>query len=187
MDSTRAVSEGFRTPARWNSVPVPERVAERAYTNVDKQTDGCWISRYSVASHGYSQIGWQTKTSRHVVLGHRAAWVHVSGQVPLGMTLDHLCKERRCVNPEHLRMLPNFENARRTEGKDWGMGVCANGHSSENLIAISTRRTKSGIKRSGLGCSICYRMYAARGVWRVSHAGEPMPAHLLLASEKVDH
>lgn len=82
----------FRNPARWNSVPVPERVAARAIANVDKQADGCWISRYSVASHGYSQVGWQDKGERHLVLGHRAAWVAVHGQVPLGMTIDHTCK-----------------------------------------------------------------------------------------------
>lgn len=184
MDSTRAASVGFRTPERWNSVPVPERVARRAYEKVDKQPDGCWISQYSVASHGYSQIGWQTKTSRHVILGHRAAWVHVNGQVPLGMSLDHLCKERRCVNPEHLRMLPNFENARRTDGKDWEMGVCANGHSSEHLTQIPHRRTKSGDKRSGLGCAICYRLYQDRGNWRARHADIPFPTRLLLATER---
>lgn len=187
MDSTQTVNEDFRTTARWNSVPVPERVALRAYERVDKQLDGCWISRYSTASHGYSQIGWQTNASRHVVLGHRAAWVHVHGQVPLGMTLDHLCKERRCVNPEHLRMLPNFENARRIDGKDWGMGACANGHSAEHLLVVTGRRTKNGSKRTGLGCSICYRMYSERGNWRVRHPGEPIPEHLLLASEKENH
>ena len=184
MDSTSAVKTGFRHPERWNSVPVPERVSERAITNVDKREDGCWISRYSVASHGYSQIGWQTKTSRHVVLGHRAAWVHVNGQVPLGMTLDHTCKERRCVNPEHLRALPNFENARRIDGMDWPMGTCANGHSSEHLMDVHSRLNKAGGRRVGKGCSVCYRLYGQRAMWSNKHAGEPMPDHLLLASER---
>ena len=58
MDSTRQQSGSFRTPERWNSVPVPERVARRAYERVEKRDDGCWISTYSVASHGYAQIGW---------------------------------------------------------------------------------------------------------------------------------
>ena len=35
----------------WNSVPIPARVAERAYTRVEKTDDGCWISTYSVGSH----------------------------------------------------------------------------------------------------------------------------------------
>ena len=133
MDSTRQQSGGFRSPDRWNSVPVPARVAQRAYERVEVNEDGCWISTYSVASHGYAQIGWQDAGSRHVVLAHRAAWVHVNGQMPLGMTLDHLCKVRRCVNPAHLRMLPNYENARRTHGRDWPLGQCANGHDATHL------------------------------------------------------
>jgi hypothetical protein len=144
MDSTQDQPANFRTPERWNSVNVPERVAMRAIENVDKQADGCWISRYSVASHGYSQIGWQDAGSRHVVLGHRAAWVAMNGQVPLGMTLDHTCKQKRCVNPTHLRLLPNYENARRTAGRDWPIGYCANGHDATHLIEVTRSANASG-------------------------------------------
>lgn len=174
----------FRDPARWNSVPVPPRVAERAFEKVDKQDDGCWISRYSVASHGYSQIGWQDNGNRHVVLGHRAAWTHVNGQVPLGMTLDHVCRNRRCVNPEHLRLLPNFENARRTKGKDWPMGVCANGHPSSELRDVSGKTNKAGQPRSGVGCAKCYSIYQKRYDWRISKPGQPLPSHLVLQAER---
>lgn len=184
MDSTPDTPSNFRSPERWNSVPVPERVSERALTNIDKQPDGCWISRYSTASHGYSQIGWQDGGKRHVVLGHRAAWVGAHGQVPLGMTLDHLCKERRCVNPEHLRMLPNFENARRIDGKDWPLGHCPNGHTAERLMSVNTRLSKSGKPRTGLGCRDCYQLYTTRNNWKNRHPGEPMPSHLLLRSEQ---
>lgn len=160
MDSTQDASN-FRKPERWNSVPVPERVAQRATENVERQPDGCWISRYSIASHGYSQIGWQDAGSRHVVLGHRAAWVSANGQVPLGMTIDHLCKVRRCVNPAHLRLLPNFENARRIDGKDWPMGTCANGHDHTHMIPVK-RKAKSGKPRWGTTCKACKPIYNAR-------------------------
>lgn len=151
MDSTHDTPDNFRKPERWNSVPVPERVATRALTKVDRQSDGCWISRYSVASHGYAQIGWVSDEGKnHMVLAHRAAWVAENGQVPLGMTLDHTCKVRRCVNPAHLRALPNFENARRTDGADWPMGYCKNGHPNSALIGHS----RSG-KTKGLTCREC--------------------------------
>lgn len=156
MDSTQAQSGGFRTPDRWNSVPIPERVALRAYERVEVDENGCWISTYSVASHGYAQIGWQTNNSRHVVLAHRAAWVHVNGQMPLGMTLDHVCRVRRCVNPSHLRILPNFENARRINGEDFPLGQCRRGHPNTMLEQIP-RRTKSGLPRTGLACGECLR------------------------------
>ena len=114
---------------------IPERVAERAGTRYEEADDGCWISTYSVASHGYAQIGWQDGGCRHVITAHRAAWVHRHGrQIVEGHTIDHLCKNRRCVNPEHLRSLPNFENARRTSGRDWPLGTCVRGHSNGELV-----------------------------------------------------
>lgn len=42
---------------------------------------------------------------------HRAAWVHHHGQIPAGLTVDHICRVRRCVNVAHLRLLTNRENA----------------------------------------------------------------------------
>ena len=185
MDSTRQQSENFRTPERWNSVPVPAAVAQRAYERVEVDESGCWISTYSTGSHGYAQVGWQSRSenSRHMVLAHRAAWVHVNGQLPLGMTIDHLCKTRRCVNPDHLRILPNYENARRTNGNDWPLGTCANGHPNNLRTHVGTA-VKKGRRRKALYCSPCMDLYQARSNWRTRHPNEPMPARLLLASDK---
>lgn len=165
-----------QNPELWNALAIPERVSRRALARVEKLDDGCWISLYSVGSHGYAQIGWWAEGRSHMVLAHRAAWVRDHGQVPLGMTLDHVCKVRRCVNPAHLRLLPNFENARRTNGLDWPMGMCANGHANTALVRVRGR---------GLGCAECYGMYDARYRWRRRHPGEPFPERLLLTTEKV--
>lgn len=128
----------FRKP-RFKIV-IPQRVAERAATRYVADEHGCWISSYSVASHGYAQIGWQDGDYRQVVTAHRAAWVYSNGeQIPQGMTIDHTCKTRPCVNPDHLRMTTNFENARRTEGRDWKMGECVNGHSNDHLYWDGSR------------------------------------------------
>ena len=126
------------------------RVAERAATRYVEDENGCFISTYSTASHGYAQIGWQEPgINRSVMtLCHRAAWVHYHGaQIPDGMTIDHLCHNRRCVNPSHLRLLSNFENARRTSNRDWPIGQCINGHSNDHLIEVKGRWC----------CSICMK------------------------------
>jgi len=117
------------SPSRreWNSKPIPRRVQERAGTRWEADGD-CWISAYSVASHGYAQVGWNDGQKNHMVLAHRASWEYAMGPVPLGFTLDHQCKQKTCVNPAHLRILSNYENARRTAGRDWPLGQCANGH-----------------------------------------------------------
>ena len=135
MSETR----GYRKPRR--KFDIPERVAERAATRYVVDEAGCWISTYSVASHGYAQIGWQDRDFRQIVTAHRASWVHFHGQIPEGMTIDHTCKQRRCVNPAHLRVLSNYENARRTLGRDWPLGQCVNGHpSSETYQRPSGKR-----------------------------------------------
>ena len=128
----------YRKPAI--SIIIPERVAERAATKYVEAEEGCWVSTYSTASHGYAQIGWTDKGHTQMVTAHRAAWVrHTGEQIPEGMTIDHICKNRRCVNPEHLRMTTNFENARRTSGRDWKLGECVNGHPNSELYWDGSR------------------------------------------------
>ena len=133
-----------RRPKR--PIVIPDAVAARAATKFEADEHGCWISTYSVASHGYAQVGWRRPEGGHtMVTAHRAAWVYHHGQqIPEGMTIDHTCKERRCVNPSHLRMLSNFENARRTAGRDWPLGECANGHSNDHLVQEPSGKWKCG-------------------------------------------
>lgn len=148
----------LRSDRTWNSVVIPERVKQRASTKWVPSLD-CWISTYSTASHGYAQIGWQSRAEgvRHVVLAHRASWEHVNGPVPVGMTLDHLCKQRTCVNPSHLRVLSNYENARRTDGRDWPLGQCVNGHPNSEL-----RDFPDGVGKTRKRCRICALEYQRR-------------------------
>ena len=123
-----------RTP-----IIIPDAAALRALSRWTLEAPtGCHISDYSCGSHGYAQIGWSARREgghkTRGTLAHRAAWTAVYGQIPEGQTIDHLCKNRRCVNIEHLRLLPNFENARRTSGRDWPLGYCRNGHRNDDHL-----------------------------------------------------
>lgn len=121
---------------------IPERVYERVLHWADRTSDGCLASRYSVGSHGYAQIGWHEDGKRTVTLCHRVVWRYLEGEIPEGLTVDHICKNKRCVERAHLRLLSNFENARRTSGKDWPLGQCINGHSNEFLRTEPHGRTR---------------------------------------------
>lgn len=167
----------------WNRVAIPQRVMDRAYAKTTRSATGCWISGYSVASHGYAQIGWQDDGERHVVLAHRAVWERFNGRVPAGATLDHMCRERRCVNPMHLRILDNFENGRRTHGMDWKLGECPNGHPN-SMLGPTFRTDKQGNRRDGRRCSECRKFYQTRYAWKKDNPGESLPESLLLASER---
>ena len=143
------------------STSIPNKVITRATNNVTHLPNGCIVSNYSTGSHKYAQIGWHENGKTKMVLIHRLVWQIHYGEIPNDMTVDHTCKTRKCINVDHMRLLSNFDNARRQFGSDWSIGFCKNGHSDSNLIAVS-RRTKSGEKRKGLACSICIKEYHQR-------------------------
>ncbi len=46
-------------------------------------------------------------------LAHRYAYVRAYGEIPQGLSIDHLCRNTRCVNPTHLEAVTLAENTRR--------------------------------------------------------------------------
>lgn len=69
----------------------------------------CWIWRLSRNDGGYG-VEWDGKAMR---LAHRVAYERENGVIPAGLTLDHLCRERSCVRPDHLEVVTQAENVRR--------------------------------------------------------------------------
>ncbi|MDB2192085.1 HNH endonuclease signature motif containing protein [Mycobacteroides abscessus] len=46
---------------------------------------------------------------------HRASWIVANGPIPEGMTIDHLCRNKLCVNPSHMEVVTNQENILRRD------------------------------------------------------------------------
>lgn len=85
--------------------------AERRFLAKVDRTDDCWLWTGFVAPNGYGKC-----SSRHIsnsALVHRVAYEMWIGSIPDGMTIDHLCGERRCVRPDHLEAVTLAENVRR--------------------------------------------------------------------------
>jgi hypothetical protein len=89
----------------YRQSPVP--LADRFWARVEK-TDGCWEWQGKL-NQGYGVV-WDSGRVRQA---HRFAWELLRGAIPDGLTLDHLCRNRRCVNPGHLEPVTAVENTMR--------------------------------------------------------------------------
>jgi hypothetical protein len=78
-------------------------------------TDSCWLWAGKRQSGGYGQIqvGSRTDHSRRLVYVHRLVYECCVGDIPPGLTIDHLCRVRNCVNPDHLEAVTNRDNTMR--------------------------------------------------------------------------
>lgn len=90
----------------------PMNIVEIIDKYVEK-TDSCWIWRGSVNKNGYGQHG-STKRAGSIKQAHRKVYTLLVGTIPDGMQLDHLCRNRICVNPNHLEPVSPRENLLRS-------------------------------------------------------------------------
>lgn len=125
---------------------------ERVLHRLMITNNGCWVTSYSTKSTGYAAI---TVNPTQRTYLHRFMYEHYVGLIPAGLQIDHLCRNRRCINPDHLEPVTPGENARRGMAPNILIsrsGFCSNGHemAGENL------RVYSGKRR----CAACHRANA---------------------------
>lgn len=73
---------------------------------------GCWLWTGATLDAGYGAIQVSGKTRR----AHRVVFESERGPIPDGLVLDHLCRNRLCVNPNHLEPVTLVENILRGDG-----------------------------------------------------------------------
>lgn len=74
----------------------------------------CWLWTGALNSDGYPNFG---ITPNVTLLAHRFAYAALVGPIPAGLSIDHLCCEKRCVNPEHLEAVTIGDNIRRAHAR----------------------------------------------------------------------
>lgn len=82
---------------------------ERFWSKVNK-TATCWNWTAKHNGNGYGQFKFQGK----YVYAYRYSYELVKGPIPKGLTIDHLCRNHYCVNPDHLEAVTSDENNRRS-------------------------------------------------------------------------
>lgn len=101
---------------------------------------GCWLWGGSVASTGYGTMTVLGRTR----MAHRASYEAYKGAIPVGLHIDHLCKVRCCVNPEHLEAVTVQVNNSRSPASVKLATHCKHGHpfSGDNLQIGRQRRCR---------------------------------------------
>ncbi len=94
-----------------STIPIKERLAKFI-----SRVNGCWEWQGRITCQGYGQIGVGSRVdgSRRTRQAHTVSYETFVGKVPKGLVLDHTCRNRRCINPDHLEPVTAQENIRRS-------------------------------------------------------------------------
>src|SRR5690606_28140598 len=82
---------------------------DRFWNKVNMRPDGCWEWQGARQSGGYGSFWWQGRVQK----AHRVSYEDQMGPIPEGLVLDHLCRVRHCVRPDHLEPVTQKENTLR--------------------------------------------------------------------------
>ena len=96
--------KGHRPP-----LPIKVRIWRNCIPNPET---GCWEWQISKTPNGYASINIDGKNT----MAHRVSYEAFVGPIPNGLTIDHLCRVRHCLNPEHMEPVTRGENSRRAGG-----------------------------------------------------------------------
>lgn len=128
----RAIARATRPSTRKGPLPRPaiDRLRQKYVVRDAGHDTQCWMWTASTNALGYGKFGirggWKPS--------HRVSYELHVGPVPDGLELDHLCRNPRCVNPDHLEPVTHAENVRRGDARNNGQRYrerrthCARGH-----------------------------------------------------------
>jgi hypothetical protein len=121
---------------------------------------GCWLWTGYIDRDGYGLITFMGKTRR----AHRLTYELLTASIPDGLTIDHLCRERSCVNPDHLEPVSQGVNVMRGDtlpAKQARQTHCFRGHefTKDNLMIVRGKRI----------CRICDRAKSLRRYHALKH------------------
>lgn len=133
---------------------LPERIAAKIEP---EPMSGCWLWTAADNGIGYGVVQWRGR----VRAAHIVVYEALVGPVPVGLELDHLCRNPSCVSPWHLEPVTHSENVRRgTAGPTRAAQQRAKTHCPQGH-EYSPENTYSYTGRAGRHCKACNRVRQA--------------------------
>lgn len=101
-------------PLQGRTGPLPKTSIERFASKVALQDDGRLIWLGGTTRGGYGTFDAETgHSAQKKAMSHRWIFEYHGGHIPEGHDIDHLCRNRACVHPDHLEPVTRAENIRR--------------------------------------------------------------------------
>ncbi len=158
LDATGTVGDALSNKRKERE--AMEAIA-RFWKNINRTPDGCWEWTASCYANGYGSF----YVNRKKIKAHRFAYETLVGIIPLDLEIDHICRNRKCVNPAHMELVTRSENIRRGLLPEIGRQYqeskthCPKGHPYDD------ENTYLRPDRPGRDCRLCRK--EAYGRWLV--------------------
>lgn len=127
-----------------HTLPAERQIARRFVAKL-APGDNCWLWTGHIDKQGYARLRGAGGRNAPVLYAHRFSYEFFVAPVPLGLTIDHLCRIRHCVNPAHLEPVTQRENMLRGESpgaRAVRRGTCQQGHTYDYVTPSGTHRCR---------------------------------------------